>query len=181
IGVTVLFLNARGVELYELGLRRPVPWKSVLGFGAAIAAGVYAVSIAVQFLLSQAGIEPNLEDFSLIQGNFALYLYAVTLFTWVSAAFGEEVLFRGFVMRNLQAMFGEGERGWHLANVAQAAIFALFHFNQGVGGVIPIFLVALAFGYAFIRLGKSLWPLIVAHGIVDMVSFTLVYLGLTEF
>lgn len=181
IGVTVLFLNARGIELYELGLRRPVPWKSVLAQGVLIAVGVYAASIGVQFLLAQIGIEANLEDFGIIQDNLLVYLYAVTVFTWVSAAFGEEILFRGFIMRNLQALFGDTKAGWAAANVLQASIFGALHLNQGLGGAIPVFLVALVFGYAFIRFGKTLWPLIIAHGIVDMVSFTLVYLGYTEF
>ena len=181
LGATVLFLNARGVELYELGLRRPVPWKKTFVLGALIAVGVYLASIGVQFLLSRIGIEPNLEDFTMIRGNLVLYLYAVTVFTWVSAAFGEEILFRGFIMRNLQALFGERKGAWAIANVLQALVFALLHLNQGLGGAIPVFLVALVFGYAFVRFGKTLWPLVVAHGIVDMASFTLLYLGVTEF
>jgi len=181
IGVTVLFLNARGIELYELGLRRPVPWPRTLGLALLIAGGVYVASIGVQFVLSRFGIEANLDDFAIIQGNPLLFLFAITLFTWGSAAFGEEILFRGFIMRNLQALFGDTKTGWAAANVLQASIFGVFHFNQGLGGVIPVFLVALVFGYAFIRFGKTLWPLIIAHGLVDMVSFTLVYLGWTEF
>lgn len=179
VGIVVLFLNARGVELYELGLKRPIPWKKTLALGGATMVALFAVAFGIQAVLAQFGVEPELEDFAIIQGQPLLYLYAVTMVAWVGAGFGEEVLFRGFIMKNLQAMFKNEKVGWTAANVLQAGIFALLHANQGLAGMIPVFVIALAFGYAFIRFGKSLWPLIVAHGLFDTVGLTLLYYGVT--
>jgi CAAX protease family protein len=181
VGIVVLFLNARGIELYELGLKPPIPWKKTLALGAATMAALFAVTIGIQAALAQIGIEPELEDFAVIQGKPLLFLFSVTMVAWVGAGFGEEVLFRGFIMKNLQAMFKNEKIGWAAANVLQAGVFALLHLNQGLAGAIPVFAIALLFGYVFIRFGKSLWPLIVAHGLFDTVGLTLLYFGVTGF
>ena len=62
--------------------------------------------------------------------------------------------------------------------IGQAAIFALAHAYQGVTGVLMVFTVALIFGAIFYRCGRNLWPVIVAHGLVDTIAVTSFYFGL---
>ncbi len=50
-----------------------------------------------------------------------------------------------------------------------AAIRLSYHFYQGVAGVIAVVPVGLLFGYWFART-RQLWPLIVAHAILDFVG-----------
>jgi hypothetical protein len=59
----------------------------------------------------------------------------------------------------------------------QALVFALGHAYQGVTGVVNLFVVGLILGYVYLRGGRNLWPVIVAHGLIDTLSTTLVYLG----
>ena len=63
------------------------------------------------------------------------------------------------------------------AIIGQAAIFALAHRYQGVTGVLVVFVIGLIFGAVFIRCGRNLWPVIAAHGLIDTVAITSVYLG----
>lgn len=86
----------------------------------------------------------------------------------ICAPFCEEVIFRGITMKILE----EGEVGFAVANIIQAALFGIMHMNiiQGTYA----FLVGLVLGYIYHRTG-SLWASILAH-----LTFNLLGLYLTE-
>lgn len=180
VGVVVALLRTRELDLAGLGLRRVSGWKNVFGYSLALTVAIMVVGVAFQHLLARFGLKPDFSDFAFVEGDLLFFLFAITVFTWVSAAFTEEVVFRGFVLNNFRSIIGENETSWHVANVGQAAIFAVMHFNQGWGGVIPIFFVGLMFGYVYIRSGRNLWIPIIAHGMIDMIGFTQLYLGLVK-
>ena len=95
----------------------------------------------------------------------------------VPAAVGEEVVYRGFIQTRIAQMFGGSAAAWAIAIVAQAAIFIVTHAYQDVTGMIQVFCYALAAGALYVACGRSLWPLILAHGLVDTVVMTDFYLG----
>ncbi len=110
-----------------------------------------------------------------IEGNTLNYLVFLIPVTWGSAAFGEELLMRGFVYHRFSALAGPA---WGM--VLQAALFGLGHMYQGYTGVMSLFVVGLVFGWGYLRAGRNLWPVIVAHGLIDTLSITLVYLGYAQ-
>ena len=81
---------------------------------------------------------------------------------------------RGFILNRLEGL----TRSPAWAVVGQGVIFALAHGYQGVSGVLMVFAVGVIFGFVFLRCGRNLWPVIVAHGLVDTVGITAMYLGL---
>jgi len=104
----------------------------------------------------------------------------------VSVAFVEELLFRGIFLERLTELLGSEE----LANLVQAALFAGLHMlswnlellaSSGLlraamlSYVVPLAILALALGYARIRVG-SLVPEIVAHYFYDLFAI-LILLG----
>lgn len=180
VGVVVSLLKARGLSLIGLGLHWSKRWEKVFGYSLVLTVVILIVGIGFELLLAHFGLKPDFSDFKFVEGDLFFYLFAITVFTWVSAAFTEEVVFRGFILNNLKSVVGEKEMGWQLANVGQATLFAVMHFNQGWGGVIPIFFVGLTFGYLYIRSGRSLWIPIVTHGMIDMIGFTQLYFGFAE-
>ena len=91
---------------------------------------------------------------------------------WGSAAIGEEMLTRGFILHRISTLSNETT-----AVILQALLFALAHFYQGITGMVNIFFLALIFGTVYLRCGKSLLPTIAAHGLIDTVSLTLLYYG----
>jgi uncharacterized protein len=107
-----------------------------------------------------------------IEGDLTLYLLFLIPVGWGSAAFGEELLVRGFVMNRLALLFGIR---W--AVVLQAFLFALGHAYQGVTGMVSLFVVGLLLGLVYLRAPRNLWPAIAAHGIIDTISLSLIYLG----
>lgn len=83
----------------------------------------------------------------------------------VSAGICEEVVFRGFLIRYLDALpLGLGLWG---AVIASAVIFGINHGYQGWRGIVVTTILALVFT-AFFLLTGSLWIPIVIHVLIDL-------------
>jgi membrane protease YdiL (CAAX protease family) len=107
-----------------------------------------------------------------IEGDLGNYLLFLIPIGWGTAAFGEELLVRGFLLARFSALVGTA---WGV--VLQAGLFTLGHAYQGVTGMVNIFAVGLILGVVTLRAGGNLWPAIVAHGLIDTLGLTLIYLG----
>ena len=167
-------LKSRGSGWRDIGLSKPDNFMKTLGWGVAITFGAFVVAFATSEIMTRLGHEQDLAMFDFIEGNLWAYLFMVTIISWFAAALGEEVIFRGVVMGNLAAIFG-GERGaWILAAFIQALIFGAFHMYQDIAGGVATGAIALVFGFAYYYL-KSLWPVIVAHGLIDTYGMTMFY------
>jgi membrane protease YdiL (CAAX protease family) len=96
---------------------------------------------------------------------------------WISAAIGEELLFRAFAFSQLKKWFGKNNF-WLVLLIA--VMFSLPHLYQGISGLVMTFLFGLAFGFIYLKF-KNIWINIIVHGLVDTVFLTLSYYGLTDF
>ena len=66
--------------------------------------------------------------------------------------------------------------GLIFANLVQAILFGLIHWYQGIPGIVLTGTVGLIFGAFYFLPGRNLWPLILAHGIINSISFTIIFL-----
>jgi len=83
----------------------------------------------------------------------------------ISAGFCEEVVYRGYLQRQLGALM---RRPW-LGVVLQAILFGVAHAEQGGGSAARLALYGAAFG-ALARWRRSLWPGILCHVAIDVTS-----------
>lgn len=130
-----------------------------------------------QPLVSRIFNEPaDYSSFKILEGNPKMYLK--WLFNmWISAAIGEELLFRGFAFSQLKRVFGEKKI---LLVVLSSILFSLPHLYQGISGLVMTFLFGLTFGFIYLKF-KNIWINIIIHGLIDTVFLTLSYYGLTDF
>ena len=168
--------------------RRSLPWASI-GLGVpdgparlgrqsliGLLAGWSAALAAVLLPTGGLGWSPiDSTRFAGLQGNEGRLLGMVPI-SWTSAALGEEVLFRGFLQSGLRSLFGERRHAAVLAALAQAVLFGLGHAYQGATGILVSGAVGLAFGLLMLRF-RTVWPLVVAHGLIDTVSMLALYSG----
>ena len=61
----------------------------------------------------------------------------------------------------------ETQLTWAIAIVGQAIIFGLVHAYQSPAGMIKVGLIGLVFGISYLAVKRNLWPLILAHGLID--------------
>jgi len=130
-----------------------------------------------QPLVSKICNEPaDYSSFKIIEGNPKMY-FKWLFNMWISAAIGEELLFRGFAFSQLKKFLGEKKI---LIVLLSAVMFSLPHLYQGISGLIMTFLFGLAFGFIYLKF-QNIWINIIVHGLIDTVFLTLSYYGLTDF
>ncbi len=149
-----------------------------IAIGAAIGVllEVFAVFVTTPAISRLFGVEPDYSSFAEVQGNLTLLIVFLVL-SWVLAAFGEEICFRGFLMKRLAQVFGESSFAWIVSLVLASALFGWGHTEQGVSGWIQEGLAGLWLGILFLATGRNLLVPIVAHGVSNTVAFVLIYLG----
>jgi membrane protease YdiL (CAAX protease family) len=162
----------------SIGLRAPPSWLRLLLWVIAIYVLVIIANAVIVVTLGRVyGWAPlDLTRFAGLEGNptrLALWL----LVAWTTAAFGEELLFRGFLLTRLHAVLGPRPIALGLAVLLQAMLFAVGHAYLGIRGTMSAGVVALVFGAVYFLNGRQLLPLILAHGLIDSVSLIAIYAG----
>jgi membrane protease YdiL (CAAX protease family) len=171
------FLRLRGLGWRDVGLRKPRWSRFALALVLGLLATV-AVGAATRVLGPRLGL--HAADYSMfgpLKGNLPLYLFLLLPVTWGSAALGEELIFRGFILEALEEILGAG-RGYLAvaAVVAQAVLFGALHLYQGVGGFVTAGSIGLVLGFVWLFSGRNLWAGIVLHGLADSAAMTTIYL-----
>jgi len=130
-----------------------------------------------QPLINKLFGEPaDYSGFAIIKGNSALY-FKYLLQMWISAAIGEELLFRAFTFAQLKKVIGY--KPVVLIPVS-AILFSIPHAYQGGAGLAVTFLFGIAFAFIYHRF-QNIWINIIVHGLIDSVFLTLAYYGLLDF
>jgi len=81
-------------------------------------------------------------------------------------AWAEEIIVVGFLMTRMRQLGFSPGRTLLLASLLRGA----YHLYQGFGAGLGNIAMGLVFGFAWQRTGR-LWPLIVAHAVIDAVAF----------
>lgn len=176
--LTVLVIGwvaIRRGEVASLGLSRPKSfWKGTL-LGIIATAGVYLAIVLPAFALMSAGIIQPPEQTSsamLVSGpSLAISIIFTLIVMWINAAFGEELLFRGFLMNNLQRALGDGWVSGIAAALIIAVFFGVMHVpSQGLYGLVITGLAGFGLGITFLIAKRNLYPVVLAHGLINSFS-----------
>ena len=166
----------RGLTWYAVGLGKPKRWWKVLLLAllSAVVICVLVNVLAGPFVERLAGKPPGNARFEGIRGNvFALMAWLFV--AWTLAAFGEEMVFRGYLMNRISDLVGNGRTGWISALVVSSLIFGVAHGYQGLAGVIGSAEIGLLLGALYLLNRRNLWMNIFCHGCVDSISLVWLY------
>ncbi|QNA45078.1 CPBP family intramembrane glutamic endopeptidase [Lacibacter sediminis] len=119
---------------------------------------------------------PDFSSFQSIENNTGKYLKYLT-YIWISAAFGEELFFRGFLNSRFSELFSGLRGNVVLTAISSSLLFAAPHLYQGLSGLVMTFLFGLVFFFIYRKFGYNLWITILLHGFVDTFFITLAYTG----
>jgi len=180
LALATWLLRRRGQSWGAIGFRRPLSLRTTAAWTVGLLlADMLLVPLATSILGTAFHLPTqHLESFADLRGNTARYLLLLIPISWGTAAFGEELLFRGFLARRLADAFGGSGRAELAAAVGQATLFGLGHAYLGPRGMLNAGGLGLLAGLCYRWNGRNLWPLIVAHGLVDSVGMTVLYLGM---
>jgi CAAX protease family protein len=168
----------RKLRWRDVGLRLYRTWPITLSVGIAAGLGLEAFQLLVSqpFLVRVLGKQPDLELFRALHGNLKWTLLAL-VGSWTLAAFGEEMVYRGYLMNRVAGLFRRIRYAWVISLLLVHVGFGLAHAYQGITGVIDEGLAGLLLGIIYLRTGRNLAVPIVAHGLTDSIDFLLIFFG----
>jgi membrane protease YdiL (CAAX protease family) len=169
-------LRLRGLRWRDVGFAWFQNWHTTVALGVSAGIGIEVIELfCTQPLLAGVFHEmPNLSAFNRVQGNIK-WLAGSLVFTWTLFAFGEELIFRGYLMNRIAGLFTSPRLGWAVALVTANLVFGLSHFQQGPTGITENFLDGMILGALYLACGRRLAVPIVAHGITDTLDFLLIF------
>lgn len=175
--VVWLSLRFRSQTWSSVGLSRPrsIRHSLLLGVAAGVAMELFADFVTTPLLTQILGGAPDLETFRDVVGNLPLLGILLAL-NWPLAAFGEELVYRGFLMARLATLFGDSRRAWWTSLLLANIVFGFAHGYQGPTGVIQEGLNGALLGLLFLFSGRNLMVPMIAHGVSNSLAFVLMYL-----
>ena len=96
---------------------------------------------------------------------------------WVVGGFYEEIVFRGFIQKTIQGWLKNSKLSFWAAGFLTSVLFGLYHWQQGIFGIIPSFLGGLLWTFLLWRYKGNLWYPILSHALFDTIALTMIYLG----
>ena len=179
IAIFWVMSKIRGSTWSDFGLARPNSWGRTILIGVGVTLGIVVSFVLLASLIQLVFPVPqqDLSRLEIMHGNLPNLILNVVA-AWFTAGFLEELLWRGYLMNRLVDLQGNKTKlAWVIALVGSAIIFGLGHTYQGLGGVIKITALGLLFGAAFLTVRRNLWPLVIAHAVLDTISFVQIYFG----
>jgi uncharacterized protein len=171
-------LRVRKLGWRAVGLTRYRTWLMTIAIGVALGAllETFQLLVTQPILARLLGRQPDLELFRMLTGNIKMTLLFIAL-SWTLAAFGEELVWRGYLMNRVADLLGRRRRSWMLSLLIVSIMFGLAHGYQGLTGWIEEGLAGLALGLMYLGTGNNLVVPIVAHGVCDTIDMVLIFFG----
>lgn len=173
VGVATLLLYYRKQSWKNLGLTKPDNFLKALGVTAIILIGT-VISIMIfeiflrDLLFTRTDSTSESTAFSELKGNIP-YFFSIIGFVWIES-FLEELQDRGFSLNRFESLFRKIPLSTVLAVLSQAAIFGFRHSYDFSPRSMTTGLIGLVFGAVYVLTGRNLWPLIIAHIILNTMS-----------
>jgi membrane protease YdiL (CAAX protease family) len=119
-------------------------------------------------------VVPDYTEYDFIRENISTLI--ITLFAaCLVGGFYEEIVFRGFIQRTFERIF---KNNFWVSAIFTSTLFGLYHFQQGIFGMIPSFFGALFWSYLLKKSNGNLWVTIFSHATFDIITLLLIYFGL---
>lgn len=107
--------------------------------------------------------------FEQFEGNIGA-IVGLLIFAAISGGFGEEILFRGYLMRQFTKFFGNRTLSIILNILIFGLIFGWIHMYQGISGQIVTGIAGVILATMFHLRKDDLWFTIAVHGFFDVIA-----------
>ena len=157
-------LRWRGLGWRDVGLSRPANWRRTIVIGVLCGIGLELLELFITqpLLVKLFGKMPDFSDLGELHGNWKSLLLFVAL-SWTLAAFGEEMVYRGYLMSRVAGLFRNPKVAWTISLIVVSFAFGLGHIDQGITGQIENMIDGLLLGVIFLATGCNLWAAIISR------------------
>ncbi len=171
-------LRVRGKRWRDVGFRLTASWPSTTAVGAiaGVALSLHELIVLEPLVRQWTGGSPDLSIIKEIAGSWQNLLLLIAA-SWVLAAFGEEMVWRGFAMTRVAEVLGGDRWAWVASLIGVSVIFGIAHSYQDLSGVIITAVGGVTYGLLYLLSGRSLAIPIVAHGVQNTCDLLFIYHG----
>ncbi|WP_411895221.1 CPBP family intramembrane glutamic endopeptidase [Winogradskyella sp. A2] len=174
------YIEYNGKPFSALGFQREkFTFKNILVLAPLVALGlfVFYVFVLVPVVTKLTGSPIDYSSFDELKGNLPVFLITLLL-VWATAGFGEEIIFRGYFMRQFVKFFGESKISMVLNIILITGFFGFMHSQQGITGQLVTWIIGALLALIFYLRKYDLWFVIAVHGFFNTIALTCIYFGL---
>ncbi|HVM92755.1 MAG TPA: CPBP family intramembrane glutamic endopeptidase [Terriglobales bacterium] len=177
-GLGLLSARVRDGSWRALGFWWPASWKRTVLWAIVVA--------ALRILLGALVVDPLTAHFwppavapkgmNEIAGPWKTALEWLGI-VWTFAAFGEEISYRGYLLRRAADAGGRSKTAWWAAVSIVAVLFGYGHYYKGPAGIIDSGMAGLILASAYVLSEGNLWMCVLAHGFIDTFGVIMLFFG----
>ena len=169
-------MKVRKITWNDLGLRKPKNLLKTLlvtvGILIAIPIGIIIFQKIQEILPFSLAPDMSSENatskFGALKDNWP-HFFMIIPFILIQSAL-EELLDRGFLISWLERALNQTTLATIIAVLLQAIIFGFRHSYDLSERSITVGIIGLIMGIAYVKFGRNLWPLIIAHCVLNTIS-----------
>lgn len=120
-----------------------------------------------------SGSVRDIKAYESIKGNVINLLFFLVV-SWLLAAVGEEIVYRGLIQNRIRSLFTNDKIGILLAVTISTILFGLAHREQGTVGIVITITDSLFFNFIRYKY-KNLWGAVLAHGFLNSIGLITFY------
>jgi membrane protease YdiL (CAAX protease family) len=178
-----LGFKLRGENWKDFGLTfNSITWKSGLKVFIlsllvfALAAAGFIIGSIIMANITGIPQGSNMSGYDYLKNNILMLLLTLGG-VYIVSSFGEEVIYRAFLINRISQFGRDSKRSNLIAVILSSIIFGLVHFEWGPIGIVQTGFMGLVLGICYIKLKKRLWILILAHAYMDTILMLQLYLS----
>lgn len=118
----------------------------------------------------------DMSNYAYLQNNIPMLLLTL-LGVYIVSSFGEEVIYRAFLINRISEMGFSDKWKNRIAVILSAIIFGLIHYEWGPMGMVQTGYMGLVLGYFYIRYDRKIWILVLAHAYMDTILMVQMYVA----
>ncbi|CAM1343384.1 CPBP family intramembrane glutamic endopeptidase [Tenacibaculum amylolyticum] len=169
-------MKVRNISWKDLGLRKPESFLKMILVTVGILVATPVLIIIFQkirdvlpfTLTPDMSSENAVSKFGELKGNW-VHFFTIIPFVLLQSTL-EELLDRGFLISWFERLFSSTSFATVIAVILQALIFGFRHSYDISERSITVAIIGLVMGIAYVKFGRNLWPLIIAHCILNTMS-----------
>lgn len=174
------YIEYKGKPFAAIGMyRKNFNAKSLLILAPLTAFGLFVFYVAalVPAIEMLTGIPIDISQLNHLKGDLPTTLIWLGV-VWATAAFGEEIIFRGYLMRHFIKFFGASKISIAINILLICGFFGFMHMQQGITGQVVAASTGALLSIIFYKRNYDLWFIIMVHGCFNTLGILSFYFGL---
>ena len=125
----------------------------------------YVLGTIIMANISGMSESADMSNYEYLQNN--VFMLILTLLgVYIISSFGEEVIYRAFLINRLSELGLDSKFGKVVAVAISAIIFGLAHYEWGLTGIVSTAFMGFVMGLFYLKY-DNLWILVLAHAYMD--------------